>query len=306
MGSGDQSVRRQTRLSGPVRSKLFVPATRPEFFDKALASDADSISLDLEDAVQANRKAEARAAAADFLDRVNGTGHGKVILVRLNGLASGHFDADLAAVVRPGLDLINLPKAESPDEIRVVAEAVARIERERGLSRPVGILANIETPRALRRAAEIACAHSRVVGLQLGFGDLFEPLGMDRAEKSALDSIRVAVRLAAGEAGISAYDAAYPNVADPEGYRAEAETAYRLGYAGKSCIHPSQIALANAAFRPRDSEIAHAQRVVSAAREAAEKGIGAFMVDGRMVDGPLIPRAEAIVRLAQRLGLLAG
>jgi citrate lyase subunit beta/citryl-CoA lyase len=142
------------------------------------------------------------------------------------------------------------------------------------------------------------------MGLQLGLGDLFESLGIDRSDKAAVHHLQVAVRLAAGEAELPAYDGAFANVADPEGFKAEAEAARRLGYAGKTCIHPSQVPLANAVFRPTDAEIAHALRVLEATRNAAAKGVGAFLVDGRMVDEPFIRRAEAIVGAARRLGLI--
>lgn len=290
-------------VDGLMRSKLFVPASRPELFAKALAGEADAISLDLEDAVQETRKAEARATVTQFLRSTGPSSAGKIIIVRVNGLATAHFDADVSAVAWPGLDLLNLPKPESADDVRAVAAALARYEGERGIERAIGILANIESPRALRRAAEIATADPRVVGLQVGHGDLFEPLGIDRSDEAAVHQVQLAVRFAAGEAGIWACDAAFAAVNDPEGYRREAETARRLGYIGKTCIHPSQIAIANAVFRPSDWEIAHALRVVEASREAEEKGVGAFVVDGRMIDGPFVERAEAVVALARRLGL---
>src|SRR5204862_7067802 len=110
---------------------------------------------------------------------------------------------------------------------------------------------------------------------------------------------------AAGEAGVWAYDGAYARIHGPEGYRREATVARRLGYLGKSCIHPSQVPLANAVFRPTDEEIAHSLKVVQAARVAAEKGVGAFTVEGRMVDAPFIRRAEQILTLARKLELIA-
>jgi citrate lyase subunit beta/citryl-CoA lyase len=288
-----------------MRSKLFVPGSRPELFAKALASEADGISLDLEDAVQEGRKADARAHVTEFLRTAPPASAGKIIIVRVNGLATPHFEADVRAVAWPRLDLVNLPKPESPDDLRFAAAVLARVETERGIERPIGILANIESPRGLRHAAAIAAADPRVVGLQLGFADLFEPLGIDRKDAAAVHHLQLAVRLAAGEAGIWAYDAAYADVKDPEGYRREAEAARRLGYRGKSCIHPSQVGLANEVFRPSEHEIAHALRVVEAAREAEAKAVGAFMVDGKMVDAPFVKRAEAVLALARRLGLVA-
>ena len=286
-----------------MRSKLFVPGSRPELFAKAMASEADGLSFDLEDAVDAAMKDEARTGLARFLRSLE-PGHGKTIIVRVNALDTPHFEADIEAVVGPGLDIVNLPKLESADDVRACAEALSRVEhRIRG--EPVAILANIETPRALRLAAEIATASPRVVGLQAGWGDLIEPLDIDRYNPAMIEALLLAIRLAAGEGNVWAYDGAFANIKDPEGYRREAEAARRLGYLGKSCIHPSQIALANAVFRPTDVEIAHSLKVIEAARDAAAKGIGAFTVNGKMVDAPFVRRAEAVLELARKLNLIA-
>jgi citrate lyase subunit beta/citryl-CoA lyase len=285
-----------------IRSKLFVPASRPELFDKALAGEADALSFDLEDAVQESRKAEARETLRAFLRRAAERATGKILIVRVNGLATPHFEADVAAVAGPAVHLINLPKPESSQDVRVAAATLARIEAQRGIARPIGILANVESPRGLRHAAEIAAA-PRVVGLQLGLGDLFEPFGIDRADARAVHAMQLAVRLAAAEARIWACDTVYGTIADPDGFTREAEAARRLGYVGKSCIHPTQVPLANAVFRPTAAEITAARRVVEAARGAEAHGVGAFLVDGRMIDGPFIERAEAVLGTARRLGL---
>jgi citrate lyase subunit beta/citryl-CoA lyase len=199
--------------------------------------------------------------------------------------------------------MINLPKPESAEGVRAAAAALARVEAERRIGRPIGILANIESPRGLRLALEIATAHPRVVGLQLGLGDLFEPYGIDRADARAVHATQLTVRVAAAEAGIWACDTVYGTVADPEGFTREAEAARRLGFIGKSCIHPTQVPLANAVFRPTESEISAALRVIEAARGAERNGVGAFLVDGRMIDIPFVKRAEAILAAARRLGL---
>lgn len=286
-----------------MRSKLFVPASRPELFAKALAGDADALSFDLEDAVQEARKGEARKTLQAFLRQVSERPAGKILIVRVNGLTTSHFEADVAAVACPAVDMINLPKPESVEDVRSAAATLARVEAERGIGHPIGILANIESPRGLRLAAEIARAHPRVVGLQLGLGDLFEPFGIDRTDARAVHAMQLAVRLAAAEVGVWACDTVYGTVADPDGYTREAEAARRLGYIGKSCIHPSQVPLANAVFRPTDAEIAAAHRVAEAARGAETNGVGAFLVDGRMIDMPFVKRAESVLATARRLGL---
>ena len=286
-----------------MRSKLFVPGSRPDLFGKALSSQADAISIDLEDAVVEHRKDEARAIVRDFLQSAEARATSKVIIVRVNAIGTPHFGADIAAIVQPTLSMLNLPKLESAADIALAVAMLTRVEALNGVAQQVKILANIETPNALRNAAAIASAHPRVIGLQLGLGDLFEPFGVDRASSSNVHAAMFAVRMAAGEADVFAYDGAFADVQNAEGYRAEAEMAQRLGYLGKTCIHPSQIALANDVFRPSAEQIAHARRVVAASRHADADGMGAIMVDGKMIDTPFIRRAEAIIAVAERLQL---
>ncbi len=287
-----------------MRSKLFVPASRPELYAKALAGAADAISFDLEDAVEEGAKPAARVQLSRLFEQGRSVMNGKLIVVRVNALATGHFAADLQAVVSTALDVLNLPMVEDAETVRQAVAQLEQLERQRGMSARIGILANIESPRGLRLAAEIATAHRRMMGLQIGFGDLFSPLGIAGGEPSATQAVRVAVRMAAGEAGIAAYDGAYVDIKDPGGFTRDARAAHQLGFAGKSCIHPTQIALANEVFRPSQADIEHALRVVQAARESLARGVGAFVVDGRLVDGPFITRAEHLVALARRLGLL--
>jgi citrate lyase subunit beta/citryl-CoA lyase len=287
-----------------MRSKLFVPASRPELFGKALAGPADGVCFDLEDAVAEQRKPAARDALREWLASENRLTAGKILIVRVNAVSSPHFVEDLACAAHPAVHWLNLPKPESPDEVRAAADALARAEREQGIERPLGLLLNIETPQALRLAPALAGAHPRVVGLQLGLGDLFEPLGIDRREVAAVAPVMMAVRLAAATAGVFAYDSAFADLGDHEGFSAEAALARRLGFLGKSCVHPSQVALANQVFQPSTAEIAHCLRVIASAAGAQAQGRGAWVVDGKMIDAPFLQRAQAVVASAQQLGLL--
>lgn len=289
-----------------MRSKLFVPASRPELFSKALASAADSLSFDLEDAVAPARKSEARAALRDFLTSDAARGHGKTLIVRVNAMDTPYFADDIAQVVRAGVALINLPKPQTPQEVVQAAQALADAGSANGVAAPdlPGLLLNIETPRALRTAAELALAHPSVRGLQLGLGDLFEPCAIHRREQGAIVQALFALRMAAAEAGVFAYDGAFADIADADGYRAEAELSQRLGFLGKTCIHPSQIALANAVYQPTRAQIDAALAVAAAADRADEQGVGAYVVDGRMVDKPFVLRARALLVQARALGLL--
>jgi len=285
-----------------MRSKLFVPGSRPELFAKALASEADALSFDLEDAVAEDRKAAARAAVADFVAGEVVAQAAKLVIVRTNAADSPHFAADLAAIVRPGVTLINLPKTESADALLAAVAAIEAAERANGVTHPIGLLVNIETPRALADAAHIAGAHPRVAGLQLGLGDLFEPYGIDRADLRNVHAAMFALRMAAAQAGVFAMDGAFAALDDDAGYREEARMARRLGFIGKSCVHPRQVALANAAFAPSEEELQTAHRIVEAAQAAAAQSRSAFVVDGRMIDPPFLKRAQALLAAARRPG----
>ena len=278
-----------------MRSKLFVPGVRPELFAKALAGDADALSFDLEDSVPERCKDEARGNVAGFVRSQPLRDAAKVIVVRVNALGTPYFEADLLAVACPGVALINVPKVESAEDIHAAVAVLERAEAGNGIDAPIRLLATIETPRGLRLAAEIASAHPRVAGLQLGLADLFEPHGIDRHDLANLHAALYVLRMAAAEAGVFAWDAAFADLDNAEGFRAEAMMARRLGYVGKSCIHPRQVALANEVFQPDAEQIAAARRIVAASREAEARGRGAFVVDGQMLDLPFLKRAEAIV-----------
>ena len=263
-----------------VRSKLFVPGSRNELFPKAVASAADALSFDLEDSVADGQKAQARDAVAEFLGK-HGAEISQTVIVRVNGLDSGLFAADVAALAGCAIDMINVPKVESAEDVRRARSVV-----------PAGtkILANIETPKAVRLAAEIA--NAGVAALQVGFVDLFSRCGIDPGETAAKYSIRLAVKLAAAEAGIAVYDSAFAEIKNSDGFRAEAEAARRLGFTGKSCIHPNQIAIANEVFAPSAHEIAGAEKILAAAEQ---KGEGVFLLDGQMIDKPILERAKALL-----------
>ncbi|MBA3928285.1 MAG: CoA ester lyase [Xanthomonas sp.] len=280
-----------------MRSKLFVPGNRPALFAKALASAADLVSFDLEDAVADADKDEARTQVSTLLRSGTHRTAGKQVIVRVNGWDTSAWEADLRTVLPLDIDLVNLPKVESPVQLLQAIAEIEAIEARLPARAPVGLLVNIETPRALRHADAIARAHPRVRGLQLGLGDLFEPHGIRRSDLRNVHAAQYALRMAAAEAGVFAYDAAFPGLDDEAGFLAEAESARALGYAGKSCVHPRQVAWANTVFAPSHEEIEAARRTVDA---AARTGEGAFAVDGRMVDAPFLARARSVLAIAHR------
>jgi len=291
-----------------MRSKLFVPASRPELFSKALRSAADSICFDLEDAVLEARKQYARDElsnyfATDEFRNLRGEGR-KHIIVRVNALDTGHTEKDLEAACMPGVDIVNIPKTDTPNcvehfiSLLEAREATVNAGAGNGAAVSIKVLANIETPQALFNAAGIAAVSDKVWGLQLGLGDLFEPLGIDRADAENVHAVMMMMRLGAGAAGKIAYDTAYTNVANAEGYRQEALRARRVGFLGKTCIHPSQVAIANEVFSPTEEELRWAAKVVESAEQNDVNG--AYMLDGKMIDGPFIDRARHVLAQAAR------
>lgn len=282
-----------------MRSKLFVPASRPELFKKALASQADALSFDLEDAVRDAQKSMARDSLVEFLADPALAASDKTVIIRINPVESPYFEDDLAAAVQLRTDWINLPKPDSPQTVRDVASRIATLEQQlpncRADSAPIGLLLNIETPLSLHRALELAQADPRVIGLQVGLADMFEPYGIDRQERRAVEHVLVQTAFAAHAAGVAVFDGAFPNISDLEGLRAEAGFARRLGFHGKSCIHPSQIGVINEVFSPTEDEIAFATKVMAAEAQATISGRGAFTVEGKMIDPPFVLRAKAIL-----------
>jgi len=286
-----------------MRSKLFVPGSRPEFFEKAMRSAADALTFDLEDAVAPAQKPAARRAIGDFLGGL-GRGHDKLTIVRTNAVDHAGFAEDVDAAVSANLDYISLPKLESADEVHRAVRTIAAAEKRKGLDRPIGILATVESPRGLRLAYEITSADPRVAALQVGLADLFAPLRIER-HAAALGPVRFAVKMAAAEAGVPAYDTVWTDVNDRAGYERDARDALAMGFLGKSCIHPSQVDLANRVFTPPEKEIGWAQKVLAAAELPENMGKGAFTVDGRMVDEPFFREARATIALARRLKLVS-
>jgi citrate lyase beta subunit len=283
-----------------MRSKLFVPAIRPDLYQKALASSADAICFDLEDAVPSNRKVEARTHLKALLVSSPVSPH--LLFVRTNHVHSTDFAADLAASVCSSLHTIALPKVESPDQVFAASQAIAALESALCLPSRIGILPTIESPRGIRLAAEIAASSPRIVGLQIGFADLLEPLGISPNNQFARNQLRLTLRLAAAEAGLDCYDSAFPNLRDTTGFSAHLAAAHAMGFAGSSCIHPSQIAAANQAFTPSPEALAHARRIVDAAADALSRGEAVTQLDGHMIDRPFILQAQRLLARAPKGG----
>jgi citrate lyase subunit beta/citryl-CoA lyase len=280
-----------------VRSKLFVPGAKPELFRKAAGGHADAISFDLEDAVPLSRKDEARQAVAKYLIQQRAE-NGKINIVRVNAVATDLFHSDVERVIVRGLHVLNLPKVQNLDDVLEAVRALEYWERKAGLTEEIGLLATIESPKGLRMAHAIATAHPRMVGLQIGMVDMSLSCGFESGNRTAMNAVRLATRLAASEAGIAVFDGAFVKVTDPQGFRAEAEEARALGLNGKSCIHPSQVPVVNEIFSPTAEEVERAIKLLAAAESEGADGAGAFLHDGDMVDLPVVERARGVLARA--------
>jgi citrate lyase subunit beta/citryl-CoA lyase len=261
-----------------------------EFSQSAL----DVAILDLEDGVPRDEKDRARAAVAAVL-AVLSSGDGPARYVRVNR-DLGPRDADLAAVLRRGLDGIVAPKIDHADEIADLARDLDEREDAAGLERgSIRLVPSIESAQGLLEAHAIAASSERVVALLFGAEDFARDLGLPTAregEAAELVYARSAIVVAAVAARRQAIDGIWPDVADNDGLRRDAVQARRLGFSGKSLIHPGQIETINDVFSPSAAEVSRARRVIDAFEEAQRKGLGAVALDGTLLDQPIVERAR--------------
>lgn len=289
------------------RSWMFVPGHRQRMIDKALGLDADAVMLDIEDGVAPGEKDTARKLIGEALGRERLPGS-PARFVRINAIGHARMEADLEAVVRPGLDGLALPKVETAEEVLKV-EAVVR-EREPALKIERGdikLLVAIESPKGLLNAPAIAACSPRVVGLMFGAEDFGREIGLPTArEGEARDMLyaRSAMAVAAASAHVQAVDGVWVDLKDTEGLWGFARQSRRLGFSGMSLIHPSQIDPINSVFSPTLEEIDYAQQVVQAYEEAVARGDGSISFGGQLIDRPIVERARRALEMAKLLGIL--
>lgn len=281
-----------------ARSLLFVPGDRPERMEKALATGADALILDLEDSVAPDRRPQARGDIAGCLA---GADRATRLLVRVNPLDSGDIEDDLDLVARARPDAIVVPKAEGAGTI----DALARKLAGRGVDLPMLPIAT-ETPAAIFELGSYAKVASRLIGLTWGAEDLPSAIGAASARDEdgrytpPYEMVRALTLFGAHAAGIAAIETVFPAFRDLDGLKHYLARAVRDGFTGMMAIHPSQVAIINDAFTPTQEAIAHARAVVEAF--AANPGVGALQLDGKMIDAPHLKQAQ---RLLLRAGELA-
>lgn len=287
-------MRTETTRTPPVRwrSGLFAAATRVGFLDKAVAVGADLAIVDLEDAVPELQKAVARDQMVAAITTTRDRG-AMLVVVRVNGLATEHFVADVAAAVAAGADGIVVPMLEDAAHVHFVRGALAMAGSDDGL-----LIGGIETVRGVEHAVSICEAGLSAV--YFGAEDFVTDLGGTRtADNAEVAVARSRVRFAARGSLIAALDQVVTDVVDTERFEREAYEARNLGFSGKLCIHPAQVDVANRVFSPSRDEIGWAGRVVDAAENAARSGEGVAVVDGQMIDEPIIVRARQILGSAE-------
>ena len=295
------------------RSELAVPGSRPELFEKAAASGADYVFLDLEDAVAPDEKEAARRNVIEALGDVDWRGSNKTISVRVNGLDTHYMYRDLIDVVEQAgahLDTILVPKVGVPGDIYTVDALLTQLEQAMGLSHRIGVEALIETALGMANVEAVAASSPRLEALHFGVADYaascrartisiggLNPDYPGDQWHSALSRMLVACRAN----GLRAIDGPFGDFGDPDGFLAGARRAAALGYEGKWAIHPAQIDLANEVFTPLESEVDQARRVLGALEEAAAAGRGAAQLDGRMIDAASARMARNVVETAEAI-----
>lgn len=273
----------------PIRSYLYVPGYDKRRIEKALASEADAVVLDLEDAVAPNRKEEARQTVARVLEAEPE----KPVFVRVNPVGTELAAEDIDAVLGGHLAGLRLPKIEYVESVRLVAETLKELRSE------AVIQCLIESSLGLERAFEIATSHERVAGISLGEADLAADLGV--TDEAGLLYARSRIVSAARAAGLPhPVQSVYASVRDLEGLRRSTEEGKRLGFVGRSTIHPSQVPVVNEVFTPTDSEVAEAQELLDRLEGEAASGTGAFLLEGgRFVDRAVVESARLTLDLAR-------
>jgi citrate lyase subunit beta/citryl-CoA lyase len=286
------------------RTMMFIPASNPGMLRDANIYGADSIMFDLEDSISLKEKDTSRFL---LYNAVKTFDYGDTeTVVRINSLNMGGID-DIYALVKAGIDVIRLPKTEEANDVLDTEEVIEKAERKCG--REIGstkMMAAIEGPKGVLNAYSIAVASKRLIGIALGSEDYVTAMKTRRYSDRNSEEILFARSMivhAARAAGIAAIDTVFSDVNDTETLRKETEFIKQLGFDGKSVINPRQIPIVNAVFTPTEKEINNAKNVIYAIEEAEAKGSGVIALNGKMIDKPIVERAERVLMLAAATGL---
>jgi len=270
---------------------LFVPGDQDRMLRKAKGLPTDAVILDLEDGVAATNKTLARTRILEALE--SGFPGELPVFIRPNALATGMLEDDLLATVHPRLSGIVLPKVRSQADVQIVDRLLKAIEQAHGLAAPLVLAVHIETPQAVLHAEDLALSSPRIVALVFGAEDLAAEMGLVRTPTAEeVRYPRSHVALVAHATGCEAIDHVFTTINDLEGLTRDCQAGKALGYTGKQLIHPTQLGPANAIYSPDSSQIAWAHRIIDAFRDTQR---GVTVVEGRMVDAPVVAQAERIL-----------
>ncbi len=288
----------------PVRVALFAPGINSKVMGKAVEAPVEAVILDLEDSVPIAAKADARSLVAGVIEASIGKS-GPMNWVRVNGAATGYLADDLAAVVRPGLAAVMLPKAESVEDVQQTAATIARHEATRGIKAgTVAIILQVESALGIYRTFDLIKASERVAATCLGGardGDLQTDLGCSWSiEGTELMYARQKLLLDTRAAGshVHPLDGVFSDLNDEAGLTADTRLSARLGYIGRTIIHPKQIAPVRAAYAVPEAEAAYYRKVVTEFEAKEKQGVAAITVDGKLVDYAMFQRAKRVLDLA--------
>jgi len=283
------------------RSRLYLPGNEPKFYPNAGLHKPDCVILDLEDSVAPTEKDAAQLIVRNSLRTIDF--YGTERMVRINQLPQG-LD-DLKYIVPHNVHVILIPKVETPEQIEQVDAEVKRLKKSYKIKNDIYLMPIIESALGVINAFKIASASENNCALAIGLEDYTADIGAQRTNEGRESFFaRSALINAAKAAGIQAIDTVFSDVNDMEGLRASVKEAKGLGFEGKGCIHPRQIKIVNEAFAPTETEIEKAQIIVAAFEEAKIKGIGVVSIGSKMIDAPVVKRAQSTIKLAKLNGLV--
>lgn len=285
------------------RTMMYVPGNNPGMVKDAHIYGADSIMFDLEDSVSIHEKDAARFLVFHALKSIDYEGVETV--VRINGLDTPYGQEDLEAMVRAKPDIIRLPKTERAQDVMEVEAAIEKIEREAGIAiGSIKLMAAVESALGIINANEIAQSSERLVGIAIGAEDFVTDMKTTRSpEGTELLTARSQLLLAARAAGIYALDTVFSDVNNEEGFIEEVKHIKQLGFDGKSVINPRQIDVVHHIYTPSQKEIEKSIRIINASEDALKRGSGVVSLNGKMVDKPIIERAQRVLLLAEAAGV---
>ena len=281
------------------RTMLFCPASNPKHLFTAMIYKADCILFDLEDSVAYKDKIGGRDLLVEALKVIDYKE--SEVFVRINSLNTEFGEDDVIELVKAGLKNIRLPMCEYKEDVKKLSNLLDRVESENGISNGlISIQCAIETPIGVNNSLEIAMASKRVVSISFGAEDFTRTLGISRSKDGGeLAYARGVIVISANIAGVDAIDTVFSDINDTNGFIKDVENAKKMGFAGKSCLHPSQVIIVHKVFSPSKDEIESSLNIIKSAKNADIDNGGVILVNGKMVDIPVIEKAKRILKLSQ-------